>query len=331
MLNSSSYLAPASKNGFNADRASASVEGHTMPSHTVALSCHPVSLADVSNRIVSWMLAEDCGALPREGMQDVVEQIAREKLASSPGSCGDADTILQGLAARGWVEARALELVRTLISSQQPISTPYLSALELTLEIATRRENLVNELSLKAASYGIELPKEMRPNMLRVDGEGCGLFEDAVRKTESLLFSFDGPNCDKLAQDLLAYCLKRSDRSIEPEAVNGFLTSTRRVSRSRIDEFNPKSVFDMAIDRGWMGEKDRRHVKEFIFSKPSLAWPIMHALDALRIELNHRALLLRKLQEKGIPIPESINALKDVVSKPASNHFTRLVNNLKNP
>ena len=347
MLNSTQYVAPGLGDSFDADhQSSASVGGRTLPSHNVTLSCHPVSLADVSSRIVSWMLAVDCGALPHEGTQDLIEQIAREKLASSPSSCRGADEVLQGLAARGWVEERAIELVRTRYSSQPPVSTSYLSALELTLEVAARRENIVNDLSLRAASYGVELPKEILLNMLRADHEGCYLFADAVRNTEVLLCSFDGPSCDELARELLAYCLKRSDRSIkpeadrsiepeadrsiEPEAANDFLTRTRRVSRFRTDEFNPKLVFDMAIERGWMCETDRRQVKQFISSKPNAAWPIMHALEALRTEINHRAQLLGKLQDKGTPIPESINLLKDVVSKAASSHFTRLVNDLKN-
>jgi hypothetical protein len=275
------------------------------------------------------MLAEDCGVLPREGAQDLIELLAREKLAASPSSCRAADEVLQGLAARGWVEERTLELVRTRYSSQPPVSTEYLSAVELMLEVAAARENIVNDLSFRAASYGVELPKEIHLNMLRADRVGCDLFADAVRKTEALLCSFDGPSCDELARDLLAHCLRRGDRSIEPEVVNDFLTKTRPVSRFRTHEFEPEPVFVMAIDRGWIHEKERRQVKEFISSKPRAAWRIMHALDALRNELNYRSQLLRKLQQNGTPIPDSINVLKDVVSKAASSQFTRLVSDLK--
>jgi hypothetical protein len=141
---------------------------------------------------------------------------------------------------------------------------------------------------------------------------------------------FEGESCHDLARALFAYCVNQGSGTVQFETVNDFLTQGPIMLRRRTGEFNPRPLFAAAIELGWLEEADRRQVKVFLSSKGDLGWPVMHALDALRKELNYRARQIRELQQKAIEIPERINQLRDLVSSSASAEFSHLVTILAN-
>ncbi len=330
MVQSTSHLDIFLAAPLNTGRPSTPGTKSTLSSSTAPLYSPPVLLTDVSSRITSKILAEGHEDVSGEGADDPVGKLIQERLTSTP-TCGRrADEIMGAIVARGWITAPRIELFKNCCESPSPAAVSWLGVLDNTLRIATEREDIVARLTRKGASYGLDLSQELNGSMLRLDREGSALFEEAVRKTEALLHSFEGPSCHELARDLLTVCIKPGDKSIKPEAVNDFLTQGRRVSRLSTDQFSPKLVFDTAIEQGWMQVSETALVKRFLLKKGDSAWPIMHALKALRLELNHRSQILQDLEKRGIQIPESINILKDVVSRAATVQFVRLVNDLKN-
>jgi hypothetical protein len=275
------------------------------------------------------MAAEDCETLQHEASRDPVDRMVRERLALPVGCGKSAEEVFQELSAREWVPQKLIELATQRCSTPSPISTSFVGAIAQIVQMAIERENIVERLSQQTTSYGLKLPNELKVTMSRVDTEGSLLFQESVAKCRSLLSAFDGPSCHDLGRALLAGCLRKGTPSVQPEAVNEYLTKGPRVSRHCRAEFNPKVIFDMAITHNWMHVTDRRHVKEYICRKPHVAWPIMHALKAIYGEINSRARVIRELTEGGAEVPQSIYVLKDVVSRAASNQFVRLVDEVR--
>jgi hypothetical protein len=302
----------------------------TMPARAAAWSCPPLSFAEVAGRISSLMLTEDCRTALHEEATNPLDELAHKRVASSTPSARSTDEILQDLQARGWIEGRTLDLITTRFSTQPPVSPMYLGALECLLQEAAEREDKVDNLSRKASSYGLVLPVDLLSTVARLDQIGSDRFAAAVQRTESLLRSFEGPSCDDLARDLIAFCLQRGYAESKLELVNEFLAITPKLSRGLTEEIlKTQPIFDTAIERGWLLPEESRSVKEFLSNRPHLAWPIIHALKAIRAEIFQRSQAIRILETKGLPIPEGIGRLKDVASNAASSQFLKLLNGIE--
>jgi hypothetical protein len=259
-----------------------------MPSRDAVLTDAAVSLSDVARRIVSLMLSAEHTATSSEGAQDPIGQVARKTLACHSISSKTAAQVVEELSARGWIEAGTAQLAKESLSSQSTTSTPYLSALGHTLQVAAEREQTVSNLTQKVSTYGCELPQEIKETMFRADREGSELFTTAVRKTEAEVRSLES---DALARALVAPCIKRGVTLVDPEKVNDSLTRAKRISRRNSEELpipDTRATLEMAVKRGWISQTDTRTIKGFLCDKPRVGWPIMHALNALRIEQNHR-------------------------------------------
>jgi hypothetical protein len=252
-----------------------------MPPRDAVLTDAAVSLSDVATRIVSLMLSAEHTATSSEGAQDPIGQVARKTLASPSIPSKTAAQVVKELSTRGWLGPRTAQLAEASLSSQSANSTSYLSALERTLQVAAARELIVSELAKKASTYGRELPQKIKETMFRADPEGTELFTTAVRSHES----------DALARELVAHCINRGAPLVNPEKANDFVTGTKKVSRHNSEEISvadTKATLKTAVAREWISATDTRKIKGFLLQKPRVGWPIMHALNALRIEQKHR-------------------------------------------
>jgi hypothetical protein len=249
------------------------------------------------------MLTEDCRTALHEEATNPLDELAHKRVASSTPSARSTDEILQDLQARGWIEGRTLDLITTRFSTQPPVSPMYLGALECLLQEAAEREDKVDNLSRKASSYGLVLPVDLLSTVARLD---------------------------QIGSDRIAFCLQRGYAESKLELVNEFLAITPKLSRGLTEEIlKTQPIFDTAIERGWLLPEESRSVKEFLSNRPHLAWPIIHALKAIRAEIFQRSQAIRILETKGLPIPEGIGRLKDVASNAASSQFLKLLNGIE--
>lgn len=311
--------------GFNEGTSTQSTAPATQEIRNIAQDAIPVTFLEVASHIVADIAARTAGASLEMMEANRITEVARAWIADAPEVTRSAGDILYAASKRGWLNESHIALFTGEDLRTSPEVQRGVSAIASLLQEFSQREQVVSGLLEKAARYGVDLPVNLKASASGVDKKGSKLFASSVRTSKAFLRQFE---VDEVAGRLVATCLRLRGASGRPEDVNDFITSGRRVSRHDRDEFEPKLVFEMAIDRGWMEVSDRRDVKTFIFHNQKRGWPIMHALEAIRREINHRTQVIAELGKQGIEIPEALYELQNIATREASNQFMALAREL---